>query len=58
MNDQRRGIHPFYRALAGAGFAFGIGTVAVLTHSFWVAVLLALMVVAGAVAGVLAINGD
>lgn len=51
-------IHPFWRALVGAGFAFGIGAVAILAHSFWAAVLLTIMVVVGAVIGVLAINGD
>jgi hypothetical protein len=58
MNEKGTGIHPFYRALVGAGFAFGIGTVAILAHSFWVAVLLTIMVVVGAVVGVLAISGD
>jgi len=50
-------IHPFWRALAGAGFAFGIG-IAGLEFGFWAAVLLLVLVVVGAVIGVLAISGE
>lgn len=58
MNGNGSEIHPFWRALVGAGFAFGIGTVAFLTHNFWAAIVLLLMVIVGAVIGVLAISGD
>lgn len=51
-------IHPFWRALVGAGFAFGIGAVAAFTHSPIVVVWLTIMVIIGAVIGVLAISGD
>jgi hypothetical protein len=51
-------VHPFWRALVGAGFGFGIGTVAILRHSLWDAILLLILVIVGAVVGVLAIGGD
>ena len=44
--------------MIGAAFGFGIGTVAILMHSFWAAVVLIIMVIIGAVVGVLAISGE
>ena len=51
-------IHPFWRALVGAAFAFGIGTVGILRHSLVDAILLIILVVVGAMLGVLFISGD
>lgn len=56
MNDYAP-IHPFWRALAGAGFGFGIG-ISGLIFGFWAAVLMLILVVVGGVIGVLAISGD
>lgn len=58
MGDSSHEIHPFWRALAGASLAFGIGAVGMVTHSFWNAVLLLILVIIGAVVGVLAIGGE
>ena len=58
MNEQGPSIHPYWRAMIGAAFGFGIGTVAILMHSFWAAVVLIIMVIIGAVVGVLAISGE
>lgn len=51
------GIHPFWRALAGAGFGFGIVVVGY-AFSFWAALWATIFVVLGAAAGVLVISGD
>lgn len=50
-------IHPFWRALAGAAFAFGLG-VAAYTFGFGPAVVLLILIIIGAVVGVLAISGE
>ena len=50
-------VHPFWRALAGAGFGFGIGLTWV-RFGFWAALLVTLLVIIGGIIGVLAISGD
>lgn len=57
MNESG-GIHPFWRAVVGAGFGFGIGAVACWQHSLWVFFGLIIMVVLGGILGVLLISGD
>jgi hypothetical protein len=58
VNDTPREIHPLWRAVIGAAFALGIGTVGLATHSFWNAILLLILVIVGAVVGVLVIGGE
>lgn len=50
-------VHPFWRALVGALFGFGIGLTG-LIFGFGAAVLMLLLVVIGGVVGVLAISGE
>ena len=50
-------IHPFWRALVGAGFAFGIGLAGYI-FGFGAALVLLILVILGAIVGVLAISGD
>ena len=50
-------IHPYWRALAGAGFGFGIGLVGV-RFGFWAALLVTVLVLIGGIVGVLAVSGD
>jgi uncharacterized membrane protein len=50
-------VHPFWRALAGAGFGLGIALTWA-RFGFWYALLAFVLVVVGAVIGVLAISGD
>ena len=57
MNGKNE-IHPYWRALAGATLGFGIGTVSVLMHSFWVMIMLIIFTLVGGIVGVLAISGD
>jgi len=50
-------IHPFWRALVGAAFGFGVG-LAGLIFGFWAAVLMLILIVIGGVIGVLVISGE
>lgn len=50
-------IHPYWRALAGATFGFGIGLVWV-RFGFGAALLCTLLILVGGIVGVLAISGD
>ena len=56
MNDTPS-IHPFWRALVGAGFAYGIGLAGYI-FGFGAAIVLLILVILGGIVGVLAINGD
>jgi hypothetical protein len=57
MNDEARAIHPFWRAVVGAAFGLAIGVVCV-TKGFWLALVVAVLVVFGGILGVLLIRGD
>jgi hypothetical protein len=50
-------VHPFWRALVGAGFGFGIGLAGYI-FGFGAAIVLLILVILGAIVGVLAISGD
>ena len=59
MNERGPAIHPYWRAVIGAAFGFGIGSVAMLVpHHFWAAIFLIVMVIVGGAVGVLAISGE
>jgi hypothetical protein len=50
-------IHPFWRALVGAGFGFGIGLAGYI-FGFGAAIVLLILVILGGIVGVLAISGE
>jgi hypothetical protein len=50
-------VHPFWRALAGGFFGLGIG-LTWLKFGFGAALLVLVLIIVGAVIGVLAISGD
>jgi uncharacterized membrane protein len=50
-------VHPFWRAVVGAGLGLTIGLVCVF-KGFWAAVLVAILIILGGIAGVLLISGD
>jgi hypothetical protein len=57
MNQETGTIHPFWRAVVGAGFGLAIGVVGA-CGGFWAAVITAILVLLGGILGVLLISGD
>lgn len=57
MNHETGSIHPFWRALVGAGFGLAIGAIGAFA-GFWAAVLTTILVLLGGILGVLLISGD
>lgn len=50
-------IHPYWRALAGAGFGLSLALIW-LRFGFWAAVFALVMIVVGGIVGVLAVSGE
>lgn len=57
MTESTSTVHPFWRAVVGAGLGLTIGLVCVF-KGFWAAVLVAILIILGGIAGVLLISGD